>query len=104
MPYLPSLMFACKAGAYPSVKHIAGTPLIGKLLVLHRSSRLSCRDFPWTNTLAYYEHEQFTEEKSFITFGPGAGQPNTLAYSGITKGVSITVPLTSCLTGLESAV
>jgi hypothetical protein len=26
---------------------------------------------PETNTLAYYEHAQFTDGKSFITLGPG---------------------------------
>ncbi len=41
------------------------------------------KNLPRTNTLAYYEHSQITEENVFITLDPGRrGLPvaNTLAY------------------------
>jgi hypothetical protein len=42
-------------------------------------------------TIVYYDKATITVAKSFIV------------KAGNTKGGSITVPLTSCLTGLESA-
>ncbi len=46
----PSLMFAGKAGAYPSA------PLQDRPLALPTNIRLGCRGLPGTNTLAYYEN------------------------------------------------
>ncbi len=72
--------------------------------------RLGWRGFPGTNTLAYDENPKFTAVKSFIVQAPdqmifkfrrGARKS---VHAGNTKGGRITVPLTSCLTGMESAV
>jgi hypothetical protein len=52
---------------------------------------------PETNTPAYYENWKFAVVKSFIRLGPEL-------YARNTEGGSITVPLTSCLTGFELAV
>ncbi len=59
--------------------------------------RLGCKWVPATNTLAYYSKNfktSFTKNQACV-FKVKAGN---------TKGGSITVPLTSCLTGVESAV
>ncbi len=82
-----------------------------------------------SNTLAYYDLTKIAAIKSFIVQAPGGkgyqnqdhlcqeSQTSKLRKKfmllqlsggfvgpGNTKGGSITVPLTSCLTGLESAV
>ncbi len=67
-PFQRNIMFACKAGAYPS-KVSFGYYTLGWLLVLPANIRLGRKCLPSSNTLAYYEHEQITDVKSFITLG-----------------------------------
>jgi hypothetical protein len=47
-------MFASKVVAYPIVEHLKGAP-VGYTPALHVNVRLECREFPVTNTLAYFE-------------------------------------------------
>ncbi len=78
-------------------------PLLSVIYVFSFESRafvkLGYKSLIGTNTLAYYESLLIMDKKRFITLGP-----DRLVESGNTKGVSINVPLTSCLTGLELAV
>jgi hypothetical protein len=58
-----------------------------------------------TNTLAYLEHLSITPVKHFITTGRAIKIfIERCLKPGNNKGGSITVPLTSCLTGLEQSV
>ncbi len=68
--FQPSLMFAGKAGAYPS----EGASLLGRLLASPTNLRLGWKGLPRTNTLAYYESLKITTVKSFIVQGPGMPQ------------------------------
>jgi hypothetical protein len=65
-----SLMFAGKAGTYPTIKHLKGA-LVGKVLALPTNIRLGCRALPGTSTLAFYKNLNITAVKLFITMGPG---------------------------------
>jgi hypothetical protein len=53
-PFQPSLMFAGKAGAYPS-EALYDAPLQGRPLVLLINIRLGWKSLPGMNTLAYYK-------------------------------------------------
>jgi hypothetical protein len=64
------------------VEHFSGALLLGRLLASPANIILDWKGLPGTNSLAYYKHQQIK--------------------GGNTKGGSITLPLTSCLTGLES--
>jgi hypothetical protein len=56
--FQPSLIFAGKAGGYPSEGFtLLGDPLWGRILALSTSIILGWKNLPWTNTLAYYENE-----------------------------------------------
>ncbi len=55
-----------------------------------------------TNTLAYCTKAEITSAQFFVA--KIASSVSTMLKPGNTKGGSITVPLTSCLTGLELAV
>jgi hypothetical protein len=63
----PSLMFASKAGAYPSVP-TSYNLLIGQAPALPTNIRLGCKSLPGTNTLAYCKNLWITE-KSIKTLG-----------------------------------
>jgi hypothetical protein len=69
-PFQPSPMFSERL-ELTLVEQVSGGPLYGKLLVLPATISLGWKGMPWTNSLAYYEHSQITEEKSFITLGTG---------------------------------
>ncbi len=53
-PFQPSLMFAGKAGAYPSEAPL-GAPHKGRLLASPTNIRLGWKGLPGTNALTYYE-------------------------------------------------
>jgi hypothetical protein len=94
-PLQCNLMFASKARAY-STKALSGDPHLCRLLALPTNkTRLyrPARD-KHSNGL-YYKH---------VTIVNYASSGVNKLKAGNTKGGSITVPLTSCLTGLESAV
>jgi hypothetical protein len=96
----------------------------GRLLVLPANVRPGQKGMSVANTLAYYDTETIIAVKSFIVLAlfidrlkwslallvrvvKWVMQKFNHKYwtrAGNTKGGSITVPLTSCLTGLESAV
>jgi len=65
-PCRPSPMFVSKAGAYPRVEHQKGASL-DKALALFANISLGWNGFPWTNTLAYYEHSEI-RGNCFVTF------------------------------------
>jgi hypothetical protein len=50
---------------------------LGRLLALPTNIRLGWKDFPGTDTLAYYEHLQITDVKSLKTFCPGSNCNNS---------------------------
>ncbi len=70
-PFQPSLMFAGKAGSYPS-EHLSGAPILSSLLDSPTNAILAWKGFPRTNPLAYYENPKITAVKSFIVQAPGA--------------------------------
>jgi hypothetical protein len=87
-------MFSSKAGAYLS----GALPVhyLDKATWPSRANiRLTWNNFLVTNALAYYPATEVTQKFSIISSKPEPGN---------TKGGSIIVQLTSCLTGLESAV
>ncbi len=68
-PFQLSIMFANKAGVYPSVTPFRCSTL-GKALGLATNTRLGWESPPETNTLAYYEHFKIIAVQSFITLDP----------------------------------
>jgi hypothetical protein len=70
-PFMPSLLFVCKAWVYPSEAPLrCSNP--GYAPALHVNIRLSWKCLAGTNILAYYKHSLIMEEKSFITMYHGA--------------------------------
>ncbi len=60
-----------RPGTYPRVGHQKGKgALLGQTPALPTNIRLGWKDFPGTNTLAYYENPLITGLKSFITLVP----------------------------------
>jgi hypothetical protein len=49
-------MFVSKTLAYPKVKHLSDSPLLGRPLELPTNIRLGWKVLQETNTLAYYEY------------------------------------------------
>jgi hypothetical protein len=72
MTSLSSVILCLPSRPEPTrVEHVIDAPLYGRLLALPTNIRLGWKGLTGTKTLAYYEHLQITDEKSFITLGPG---------------------------------
>jgi hypothetical protein len=85
------------------VEHLI-VALLGQALTLLANIRLDWKGLPRTNTLAYYKNSQIIAVKCFIGLAPGSQIRSQIIVRdkpGNTKGGSIPVPLTSCLTGLD---
>ncbi len=86
-PFQPSLMFAGKAGAYPSEAPFRCSSLgsYPRLWALPTNIRLGWNGLKGTNTLAYYENSQITDAKSLITLVPGFASSNLFNFSKFTR-------------------
>ncbi len=73
--FVPDKPFQCLRvrQEHTQVKHLSGATIQVRLLALPSNIRLDWNGLLGTNTLAYYEHSEITDVKSFIT---SATRPN----------------------------